>query len=119
VRALGLSEVSAATLRRAHAEHPIAALQTELSPWTRNPEIAVLEACRQLGVAFVAFSPVARGVFTDTLPEPAAFDAKDIRRAMPRFAPEHYTKNAACCRPTTPSRPRSAAPRLSSPSPGC
>jgi aryl-alcohol dehydrogenase-like predicted oxidoreductase len=93
VRALGLSEVSAATLRRAHAEHPIAALQTELSPWTRNPEIAVLEACRQLGVAFVAFSPVARGVFTDTLPEPAAFDARDIRRAMPRFAPEHWPAN--------------------------
>lgn len=93
VRALGLSEVSAATLRRAHAVHPIAALQTELSPWTRNAEIAVLEACRALGVAFVAFSPVARGVLTDTLPEPAAFDAKDIRRAMPRFAPAHWPAN--------------------------
>jgi aryl-alcohol dehydrogenase-like predicted oxidoreductase len=61
VRAIGLSEVSAATLRRAHAVHPIAALQTEYSLWTRNPEIAVLDACRELGVAFVAFSPVARG----------------------------------------------------------
>ena len=61
VRALGLSEVSAATLRRAHAVHPIAAVQTEYSLWTRNPEIAVLEACRALGTAFVAFSPVARG----------------------------------------------------------
>ena len=61
IRTIGLSEVSAATLRRAHAVHPITALQTEYSLWTRNPEIAVLDACRELGVAFVAFSPVARG----------------------------------------------------------
>jgi diketogulonate reductase-like aldo/keto reductase len=61
IRAIGLSEVSATTLRRAHAVHPIAALQTEYSLWTRNPEIAVLQACRELGVSFVAFSPVARG----------------------------------------------------------
>ena len=61
IQAIGLSEVSAATLRRAHAVHPITALQTEYSLWTRNPEIAVLDACRELGVAFVAFSPVARG----------------------------------------------------------
>ncbi len=95
VLALGLSEVSAATLRRAHREHPIAALQTEYSPWTRNPEIAVLEACRELGTAFVAFSPVGRGALTDAPPEPAAFDAKDIRRSMPRFAPEHWPANRA------------------------
>jgi aryl-alcohol dehydrogenase-like predicted oxidoreductase len=93
VRALGLSEVSAATLRRAHAEHPIAALQTEYSLWTRNPEIAVLQACAELGVAFVAFSPVARGVLTDTLPAVDALDAKDIRRTMPRFAPPHWQAN--------------------------
>jgi aryl-alcohol dehydrogenase-like predicted oxidoreductase len=61
IRAIGLSEVSATTLQRAHAVHPIAALQTEYSLWTRNPEIAVLQACRELGVSFVAFSPVARG----------------------------------------------------------
>ena len=61
IRAIGLSEVSAPTLRRAHTVHPIAALQTEYSPWTRNPEIAVLDACRELGVTFVAFSPVGRG----------------------------------------------------------
>ncbi len=61
IQTIGLSEVSAATLRRAHAVHPITALQTEYSLWTRNPEIAVLDACRELGVAFVAFSPVARG----------------------------------------------------------
>jgi aryl-alcohol dehydrogenase-like predicted oxidoreductase len=95
VRALGLSEVSAQTLRRAHREHPIAALQTEYSPWTRNPEIAVLQACRELGVAFVAFSPVGRGALTDAPPDPVAFDAKDIRRSMPRFAPEHWPANLA------------------------
>ena len=61
IRSIGLSEMSAATLRRAHAVHPIAAMQSEYSLWTRNPEIAVLQACRELGVAFVAFSPVARG----------------------------------------------------------
>ncbi len=93
IGALGLSEVSAATLRRAHAVHPIAALQTEYSLWTRNPEIAVLEACREIGAAFVAFSPVARGVLTAEPPQPEAFDAKDIRRAMPRFTPQHYAAN--------------------------
>jgi aryl-alcohol dehydrogenase-like predicted oxidoreductase len=93
VRALGLSEVSAATLRRAHAVHPIAAVQTEYSLWTRNPEIAVLEACRALGTAFVAFSPVARGVLTDAPPDVDALDAKDIRRGMPRFEPGHWSAN--------------------------
>ena len=93
VRALGLSEVSAATLRRAHAVHPIAAVQTEYSLWTRNPEIAVLEACRELGAAFVAFSPVARGYLTDTLPDIDRLDAKDIRRGMPRFEPAHWASN--------------------------
>jgi aryl-alcohol dehydrogenase-like predicted oxidoreductase len=92
VRTLGLSEVSAATLRRAHAVHPITALQTEYSLWTRNPEIAVLQACRELGVSFVAFSPVARGFLCGPL-DAAALDAKDIRRSMPRFAPEHHARN--------------------------
>ena len=95
VRAIGLSEVSAATLKKAHAVHPIAALQTEYSLWTRNPEIAVLLACRDIGAAFVAFSPVARGFLTDAPPDPAAFDAKDIRRSMPRFGAEHYPGNLA------------------------
>jgi len=94
IRAIGLSEVSAATLRRAHAVHPIAALQTEYSLWTRNPEIAVLQACRELGVSFVAFSPVARGFLCGPL-DVAAFDAKDIRRTMPRFSPENHARNQA------------------------
>jgi len=93
VRAIGLSEVSAATLRRAHAVHPIAALQTEYSLWTRNAEIAVLDACREIGAAFVAFSPVARGFLTRTPPDVAALDANDIRRGMPRFHPEPYAAN--------------------------
>ncbi len=93
IRAVGLSEVSAATLRKAHAEYPITALQTEYSLWTRNPEIAVLQACRELGVAFVAFSPVARGFLCDTLHDVATLHEQDIRRSMPRFAPEHYARN--------------------------
>ena len=93
IRSIGLSEVSAATLRRAHAVHPIAALQTEYSLWTRNPEIAVLDACRELGVAFVAFSPVGRGFLCGDLTDVGTLDAKDIRRGMPRFAPEAYAAN--------------------------
>ena len=92
IRSIGLSEVSAATLRRAHAEHPIAAVQTEYSLWTRNPEIAVLDACRELGATFVAFSPVARGFLCGPL-DVAALDAKDIRRPMPRFSAENHARN--------------------------
>ena len=92
IRAVGLSEVSAATLRRAHAVHPIAAVQTEFSLWTRNPEIAVLDACEELGAALVAFSPVARGFLCGPM-DASGFDAKDIRRSMPRFAPENYAAN--------------------------
>jgi aryl-alcohol dehydrogenase-like predicted oxidoreductase len=93
VRSIGLSEVSAATLRKAHAIHPISAVQTEYSLWTRNPEIAVLDACRELGAAFVAFSPVARGFLCDTLHDVSTLNPKDIRRAMPRFSPENYAAN--------------------------
>ena len=93
VRALGLSEVSADTLRRAHAVHSIAALQTEYSLWTRNPEIAVLEACRQIGAAFVAFSPLGRGFLSGAVRDAAALEAKDIRKTMPRFMDEHLPAN--------------------------
>ena len=94
VRAIGLSEVSAATLKRAHAVHPIAALQTEYSLWTRNPEIAVLEACREIGAAFVAFSPLARGYLGAELRDPSTLDATDMRRTMPRFEAANYATNA-------------------------
>lgn len=93
VRTLGLSEVSAPTLRRAHAVHPIAALQTEYSLWTRNPEIAVLQACRELGVAFVAFSPVARGYFSATPLDTATLASGDLRRTHPRFQGEAWVRN--------------------------
>jgi aryl-alcohol dehydrogenase-like predicted oxidoreductase len=85
IRSIGLSEVSAATLRKAHATHPVAAIQSEYSPWTRNPEIAVLDACEELGVTFVAFSPVARGFLTDRPLSAAELEPRDIRRNMPRF----------------------------------
>jgi aryl-alcohol dehydrogenase-like predicted oxidoreductase len=93
IQTIGLSEVSAGTLRKAHAVHPIAALQTEYSLWTRNPEIAVLDACKELGIAFVAFSPVARGFLCNTLTAVDTLEATDIRRAMPRFAPDAYAQN--------------------------
>jgi len=93
VRSIGLSEVSATTLRKAHAVHPIAAVQTEYSLWTRNPEIAVLDACRELGAAFVAFSPVARGFLCDAVHDVSTLDAKDIRRSMPRFDAANHAAN--------------------------
>jgi aryl-alcohol dehydrogenase-like predicted oxidoreductase len=99
VRALGLSEVSATTLRRAHAVHPIAAVQTEYSLWTRNAEIAVLRACRDIGAAFVAFSPVARAFLTGRLRSVEGLDAKDIRRGMPRFDPATFERNLALLPP--------------------
>ena len=93
VKTIGLSEVSATTLRKAHAVHPITALQTEYSLWTRNAEVAVLDACRELGIAFVAFSPLARGFFGGQLRDVSTFPAKDIRLAMPRFQGEHFGRN--------------------------
>ena len=93
IRTIGLSEVSAPTLRRAHATHPITALQTEYSPWTRNPEIAVLDACRELGVAFVAFSPVGRGFLAGEGHDPAGLEEHDFRRGMPRFQGEALAAN--------------------------
>jgi len=90
---IGLSEVSAATLRRAHAEHPVSAVQSEYSLWTRNPEIAVLDACRELGVAFVAFSPLGRGFLTGAMGDVPQLEAKDIRRQMPRFDAGNFARN--------------------------
>lgn len=93
IRAIGLSEMSADTLRRAHAVHPIAAMQSEYSPWTRNPEIAVLDACRELGTTLVAFSPVGRGVLAGGIADPAALPEVDIRRTNPRFVGEAWAHN--------------------------
>jgi aryl-alcohol dehydrogenase-like predicted oxidoreductase len=98
VRTLGLSEVSAATLRRAHAIHPIAAVQNEYSLWTREPEIALLDECRRLNIAFVAFSPLARGFLTGKIRD-LNFTERDIRRVMPRFQPENFSRNLALLDP--------------------
>ena len=95
IRSYGLSEMSAETLRRAATVHPVAAMQTEYSPWTRNPEIAVLEACRELGTCFVAFSPVGRGALAGGVRDPAQLVSGDIRATMPRFQPDNWPVNAA------------------------
>ncbi len=93
IRAIGLCEVSAGTLRRAHAIHPIAAVQSEYSLWTRNAEIAVLDECRRLGTAFVAFGPLARGFLAGAIKDPSTFASGDIRRFMPRFQEPAWTAN--------------------------
>ena len=93
IRSIGLSEVSATTLRKAHAVHPITALQTEYSLWTRNPELGVLETCNELGVAFVAFSPLGRGALTGKLRDVSLFEEKDIRKNMPRFYADNFARN--------------------------
>jgi aryl-alcohol dehydrogenase-like predicted oxidoreductase len=93
VRYLGLSEASPATLRRAHAVHPIAALQTEYSLWTRDPEDEVLKTTRELGIAFVAYSPLGRGFLTGQFKKFEDLAADDYRRFSPRFQGENFQKN--------------------------
>lgn len=96
IRFIGLSEMGADQLRRAHAVHPVAAMQSEYSLWVRNPEIAVLDACAELGTALVAFSPVGRGFLADPPADPAKFHEIDMRRTLfPRFSPEFYPRNLA------------------------
>jgi aryl-alcohol dehydrogenase-like predicted oxidoreductase len=96
IRAIGLSEVSAATIQRAHAVHPVSAVQSEYSLWSREAEIAVIDTCRQIGATFVAFSPLARGFLCGELNDPASqLQTGDIRLAMPRFAPDNYARNLA------------------------
>lgn len=93
IGAVGLSEMSVDTLRKAHATHPIAALQNEYSLWTRNVELGTLEACRELGVAMVAFSPVARGALGGELRDPSILPKGDLRLSHPRFNAENWPKN--------------------------
>jgi len=93
IRAIGLSETSAMTIRKANAIHPIAAVQSEYSLWSRDVEIAVLDTCKDLRIAFVAFSPLARGFLTSADLNPSAFAEKDIRRGHPRFQEPHFSKN--------------------------
>jgi aryl-alcohol dehydrogenase-like predicted oxidoreductase len=93
VRYLGLSEASAATIRRAHAVHPISALQTEYSLWSRDPEAEILPAVRELGIGFVAYSPLGRGFLTGRFERPEDLDENDFRRNHPRFQSENLTRN--------------------------
>ena len=93
IRALGLSEISGPTLRRAHQVHPITAVQNEYSLWSRNPEISLIGACRALGVALVAFGSVGRGFFGAKLTTMAGLPKSDIRVTMPRFTGDNFTAN--------------------------
>ena len=93
IRAIGLSEVSAATLRKAHAVHPITALQTEFSIWSREPEDEIIQTCKELGIAFVAYSPLGRGFLTGQIKKFEDFAADDYRRFSPRFQGENFEKN--------------------------
>ena len=93
VRFVGLSEASPRTIRRAHAVHPIAALQSEYSPWWREPEESVLPTCLELGIGFVPFSPLGRGFLTGAVPIVEAMAPNDMRRRMPRFLPGPREKN--------------------------
>ncbi|MDQ1680271.1 MAG: hypothetical protein QOI42_1130 [Frankiaceae bacterium] len=93
VRHLGLSEASPETIRRAHAVHPIAALQTEYSLWSRDPEERLLATTRELGIGFVAYSPLGRGFLTGQIKSPEDFAADDFRRFHPRFRGENFAQN--------------------------
>ncbi len=92
IGAIGLSEMSADTIRRAHAVYPITAVQSEYSPMVRNPEVAVLDACRDLGIGFVAFSPVARGMLAGGVTDDV-YEKTDIRTTMPRFLGDNLKHN--------------------------
>jgi aryl-alcohol dehydrogenase-like predicted oxidoreductase len=93
VRYLGLSEASPETVRRAHAVHPISALQSEYSLWTRDPEEGVLATCRELGIGFVAYSPLGRGFLTGQIRSPDGFAEGDFRGHLPRFQGENFQRN--------------------------
>ena len=89
----GFSEIAPSSLRRAHAVHPVTAVQNEYSLWTRYPELGMLQTCAELGVAFVPFSPLARAMLTDTFPDPAGFLDTDFRKNMPRFLEPNFSAN--------------------------
>lgn len=93
VRAIGLSEASAATIRRAHRVHPIAAVQSEYSLWSRDPEEEVLATCRELGIGFVPYSPLGRGMLTGAIRKAEDLEADDFRRSLPRFQAENLDAN--------------------------
>jgi aryl-alcohol dehydrogenase-like predicted oxidoreductase len=108
VRYLGLSEASPETIRRAHATHPITAVQSEYSLWSREPETAVLATCQALGIGFVSYSPLGKGLLTGTITEESALATDDPRRQQPRFKKENLARNLATLGPL-----RAIAERLS------
>lgn len=96
---IGFSEIAPATLRRAHAVHPVMAVQSEYSLWSRMPDLGMIQACRDLGTAFVAFSPLARGMFASRTPDPAGFGNGDFRKNNPRFLEPNFGRNVAAIEP--------------------
>jgi aryl-alcohol dehydrogenase-like predicted oxidoreductase len=93
IGAYGVSEWSSAHVREAHAVHPMGAVQTEYSLWTRNVELGVLDTCKELGIALVAFSPVGRGALCGVMTDPAQLEERDLRTMMPRFSPDNWPQN--------------------------
>ncbi len=93
IGSIGFSEIAPASLERAAAVHPVAAVQNEYSLWARQPDLGMLQACKRLGATLVAFSPVARGMFADRMPDPDQFAANDFRRANPRFQEPDFSAN--------------------------
>jgi aryl-alcohol dehydrogenase-like predicted oxidoreductase len=93
IRHIGLSEASPRTIERAHSVHPITAVQSEYSLWTRDPEPEVLPTCRRLGIGFVPYSPLGRGFLTGAITSPEDFEADDYRRQSPRFQGENFARN--------------------------
>jgi aryl-alcohol dehydrogenase-like predicted oxidoreductase len=118
---IGLSEAGVSTIRRAHAVHPITALQSEYSLWTRDPEAAVLPLLRELRIGFVAYSPLGRGFLTGKIRSTEQFDTTDFRATNPRFTGENFQRNLSIAAETRsrPSPPRSAPRRRRWPWPGC
>jgi aryl-alcohol dehydrogenase-like predicted oxidoreductase len=90
---IGFSEIAPSSLRRAHAIHPVTAVQSEYSLWTRGPELGMVQACEELGVAFVPFSPVGRGIFSHATPDPSKFGKMDFRKNNPRFLEPNFSFN--------------------------
>ena len=96
---IGFSEIAPASLRRAHAVHPVTAVQSEYSLWSRMPELGMIQACQELGVAFVPFSPLGRGMFCASTPDPASFADGDFRKNNPRFLEPDFSRNVAAIKP--------------------
>jgi len=119
VRYIGLSEAGVQTIARAHAVHPVTALQSEFSLWTRDPEDEVLPTLRELGIGFVAYSPLGRGFLTGQLKSPDDFAPEDYRRNSPRFQGENFTKNLELVERVKAIAERKGSPPDSSPWHGC